>query len=320
MEIAVAFDRYCMDADISERTREKLRHQANRWLKIAGESSMARIDEKVIITFRRDALAKGLSAATIEDTISDLLTVFRSTDGLVVPSVGKRLKRRITVRSAPSVSAIGAGYAAADTARWPSCRNGRTPSFDDVSNGDVWRGFLVVGYYTGLRLEDVCALEWSDVGDDGSICTAAGKTGHEHRFPACSIVNDALSPLRAIKSDRVFPFPKWSAPRIRRELARLHVDLAPQALRRASITSWACSSPEAGRIVHGCGLGVLRHYYQTDRILAEALQRFPWPVEMRPPGESSWRRDQQDQLLAVIETMKDDRLADILRIARSLTG
>lgn len=320
MDIAVAVDRYCMDAELAERTQSKLRHQANRWLKIAGESSVERIDDKAIVAFRKGALARGLAPATIEDTISDLLTVFRSMPGVDVPSAGKRLKRRVQVKPAPAVSAIGAGYAAADSARWPTCRNGLTRDFDDVSNGDVWRAFLVVGYYTALRLEDLCGLEWDEVGDEGSISIVAGKTGHAHKFPACGIVADALKPLRVMDSSRVFPFPRWGAKRIRREMARLHPDLAPQALRRASITSWACSSPEAGRIVHGSGLGVLRHYYQVDRILEEALHRFPWPVEMRPAGESAWRRDQQDKLLAVAEGMTDDRLSDVLRIAMSLTG
>lgn len=73
-----------------------------------------------------------------------------------------------------------------------------------VSRAAFWRAFILCGYYSGLRLGDLCRLKWSDVRPDGTIQVVQHKTGS----PLVTFVRDngleAMEAIRSRERPRVF--------------------------------------------------------------------------------------------------------------------
>ena len=302
-------------ATVAPRTGSKIRHELNRWARLGLPDSLD-VTTDNFAAFRLATQAR-LSATTIEDTVSDIRTLIRFA-GRTPPDAGRRLKRRKVCRPVPEVAAVDRAYANADVTVWPHCSNGRVPELQRINNGDFWRAWLCVGYYTALRLGDLCRLQWDAFRSDRIVATA-GKTGRVHEFPFPEVVRLHLEPLRAAELSRPFPVPTWAAARIRRELTRCDEAIGPQPLRRASVTSWACASAEAGRIVHGERLGVLASYYDTRRILAGAESRFAWPESMLAGVGLSRTTQRRLELMAALDRVPDDRIDDVLRVTRALS-
>lgn len=314
-------ERYVQEAEIAERTQAKLRHQLNRWERYSSAQTVDEIDADSLIAFRMAAKSDGLSPRTIEDTINDVLLLVRSTGRDISP--GRRLKSHRKAPVVPALDSFAAAYGQASVTSWPINSMSRSPEvFDGLTNADIWRAFLVVGYWTGLRLDDLCQLEWSHVKAD-RIERNANKTGKAHCFPMSPIVAYHLDRIRQDESPNVFPFAKWSKARIRREL-RAMCDaagvehLTPQMIRRLAITQWACASPEAGRIVHGERLGVLSYYYDQHRILNEAGSRFEWPDVMRRAAGLSVDVETREEALKMLRHMSVDRVRDLIQIGKAL--
>jgi integrase len=299
---------------VAPRTGRKIRHELNRWHKF-GLPDAATVTTKHFEKFRK-LTRDQFSATTIEDTVSDIRTLIKFV-GRKPPDAGRRLRRRTTCKFVPEVAAVGRAYTNADLTCWPNCHNGRVPELKRISNGDFWRAWLCVGYFTALRLGDLCRLEWDNFRTDRIVATAK-KTGRVHEFPLIEVVRLHLEPLRAADLSRPFPVPTWSAGRVRRELARCDASIGPQPLRRASVTSWACASAEAGRIVHGERLGVLAHYYDTRRLLADAEPRFEWPEQMLAGVGLSRTTRRRAELMAAMKSVPEDKVEDVLKITKAL--
>ena len=303
-------------AEVQPRTAKKIEHELNRWDRLKMPAKLAEISTATFEEFRA-ALRGKLAATTIEDTISDLRTLIKFA-GRTPPDAGRRLKRTKRCRHVPEVAAVGRAYVNAGVTVWPRCVHGRTPELQRIDNADFWRAWLAVGYFTALRLGDLCRLEWTAFRDDRIVATA-GKTGKVHEFPLPEVVRRHLEPLRAAGLSRPFPVPAWAGKRIRRELKRCDDQIGPQALRRASVTSWACASAEAGRIVHGERLGVLAHYYDTRRLLASAENRFAWPDEMLAGVGLDRTTQRRAELMAVLDRVPADKIEDVLRVTKALS-
>lgn len=303
--------------EVQPRTRQKIDHELNRWDRYGLPVRLIEIESTTFDALRAAGRRDGLAATTIEDTVSDVRTLIRFV-GRTPPDPGRRLKRRTKCKQVPEVAAVGRAYANASVTCWPNCRNGRVPELQRIDNGDFWRAWLCVGYFTALRLGDVSRLEWDAFRDD-RIVVQAGKTGRVHEFPLPEVVRLHLEPLRSADLSRPFPVPTWAAGRIRRELSRCEDTIGPQPLRRASITSWACASAEAGRIVHGERLGVLSNYYDTRRILEGAESRFAWPSEMLDGVGLSRSTQRRVELMAALDRVPEDRIDDVLRVTKALS-
>jgi integrase len=301
---------------VAPRTGQKIRHELNRWAKFGLPDSVA-VTTDTFDKFRRLAEGK-FAATTIEDTVSDIRTLIKFA-GRKPPDAGRRLRRRTACKHVPEVAAVGRAYENADATRWPNCHNGRVAELQRIDNGDFWRAWLCVGYFTALRLDDLCRLEWDAFGED-RITVTAGKTGNVHEFPLPEVVRLHLEPLRRAGLSRPFPVPRWAGNRIRRELKRCESTIEPQALRRASVTSWACSSEAAGAIIHGKSLGVLGSYYGTRRIIADAESRFAWPDEMLSGVGLSRILQRRVELMAALDRVPADKIEDVLKITKALSG
>jgi len=299
---------------VAPRTAMKVRHQIARWVKY-GQQDSIKVETQHFDQFRKSAAT--LAATTIEDTINDIRTLIKFQTGKQ-PDPGRRLKRQTKTKPVPSVATIGAAYLAAGSATWPNNPRTHNEELRRISNRDFWRAFIVVGYWCGLRLSDLIKLEWDAI-SESHIEVSAGKTGKTHRYPMPEIVAKHIEPLRAAGLSRPFAVARWAGARVRRELAKMHAGFGPQAMRRSAITSWACASPEAGRIVHGERLGVLKFYYDTERILDEAGRRFQWPDEVLEGAGMTRTLQRRVELMAALGNVPDDRVDDVLKVTKALS-
>ena len=313
---------YVARTQLASRTIGKLRHGLAAWLRWTGSLAVPTV--AVIESARATALSLGLSPTTIEAVIADLVTICAAA-GFVLDR-GRPLKRRSRCRPVPELDAVARLYAVADQCRYPS-RLATETGFEVVApemSAHWLRAVIVLGLWTGLRLQDLLHLRWDSVTDE-RIVWQASKTSKEHRFPMCSVVRSHLEPLKQFNRPTVLACNATNTTAQRNELHRLCEiagvqPITAQALRRASVTTWATVSPEAGRIIHGTGLGVLRHYYDGERILRACANRFPWPTEMLPPDQRDTRQRSEAELLAVIRRLDPSRLADLTKVAVAFSG
>lgn len=300
--------------EVSGRTSQRWRHNVTRWLKFGGEGKPASITTESFEAWRdvvRPLVASGdLSPTTVEDTISDVRTLIAREFG-TAPGRGRSLRKRTQVKRVPTLDELGRAWKAAGSLNdvWPTAW---VPALRKVESSAFWRAWLVVSYWTGLRLGDLMELRWRDVGED-RITTTSSKTGKLHSFPMIDRLQESLNPIRT-SDERVFPVPAWGHNRIRRELRRLDPNLTPQALRRLSITEWTVADPEAGRIVHGTSLDVVnRHYLDGLRVLERASTRVSWP-DVLAPSTLERRR----HLMSVLKRIPDEKVDALLQVAGSM--
>lgn len=307
---------------IAVRTRSKLRHSISRWMRLGGCESPLDVTTATIASVRSSGVDSKLSAKTIESTISDVLTLLSLAGRKVDP--GRRLRVVVNCKSVPEMECVEKLYSLSNQWRFPARLRTISGSFVDVSVElrESWlKAFVVIGIWTGLRLQDLLSLKWGSISQN-RIAWRASKTSREHRFPMCDVVRSHLEPLKALDRPTVFGVSGSNPTLIRDELHRVMPmgTITPQALRRASVTTWATVSPEAGRIVHGTGLGVLRHYYDGEQILRACCDRFPWPVSMLPPDQRDERQRLANETSLIMARLSPERIADVLRVARAFAG
>jgi hypothetical protein len=300
---------------MAEATRLKLRHRVNCWRRFSRSAvpNPAEFDG-----FRRRARSEGLTAQTVEATVGDIARICGQSD------LGTRLPRwrNVNCRAVPSLDLISAVYEAAPSAEWPNCVLSRTPALRVVSSAVWLRAFVVFAYYTAFRLRDLRSVTWSGI-TTAEINWQSSKTGRLHRLPNCPVVERHLEPLRECGSTRLFPISSGQERLLRRELSRLTGDtraFGPQPLRRAAITQWSIASPEAGRIVHGSGLGMMAHYLDPFETLVNAMPRRRWPAAMLTPAELDERHSREHSLAELAQRLPLDRLDDLLKVGRAFAG
>jgi integrase len=57
----------------------------------------------------------------------------------------------------------------------------------DEAQGE-WKGLIVIGLHTGLRLGDACRLDWSAFKADGTVEVVTGKTGALVKLPSAGLL------------------------------------------------------------------------------------------------------------------------------------
>lgn len=307
--------RYIAERDITAATAQKLRHRVNCWKRLSPSRDSHDVTPAVFDAFRQSALAAGLSRRTIEETVSDVARICGVND------IGNRLRRwkSAACKAVPSPQLLGYAYANADQAQWPNDRLCRTESLIGLSAGDFWRGFLVFAYFTGLRLRDLRSITWAAI--DYGFIWEASKTGKTHLYPESAVVMRNIRPLRTSGSERVFPLSRSQERLIRRELKRIGgAELTPQAIRRASVTQWSLANANAGRIIHGTGLGVMSHYLDARRILAAALPKLAMPTEFLTEEERDQRSASTGRILSIVDRIPIEKLEDLERVAAAFAG
>ena len=133
--------------DISELYARKLVHIADRFVSHTHCRFIDDIETDTFRIFRDSCVAKGLSRDTIATDISSVLTILRWLVGndllAKVPKCRVSVKRVRPNAEQPELEIIGRMYESADLCKWPLV---------GVPPGVFWRAWLVVSYWTGLRL------------------------------------------------------------------------------------------------------------------------------------------------------------------------
>lgn len=156
------------------------------------------------------------------------------------------------------------------------------PTFENPAH--FWRRWIVVSYFTGLRLSDMMLGVSRECMRSDALVIEAQKTGKVLAVPICRLLRESLTSPKDSDS-RIFPVSN-SPHLVRRELrtlataAGVSVPVTPHGLRRLSITEWTSASDAAGRIVHGCGVsGVIASYLNVLRPLQRARELLQVPPE-----------------------------------------
>lgn len=262
--------------DIAPGTVRKIGYEVRRWNVVTLGPPADRIRPETFADFRKNCLAKGLAARSIESNIDTVRMVIKAAAEAgridAVPSVGRRLKKPRPKPAPLTTEDMRKLFVAADVAVWPN---------HVVTPRHWWRAFFVLGYWTGLRLSDLCwRLSWDHVDLRAkAIVFPAAKTGHVHEFP---FPERALPHLTRVSSRGLILGPPRSMKCFRRELSGIAASIGrrvtAKTLRQTAVNEWSKVSRDAGRIVHGCGLGDVRdHYVDSFGILADAAPRMPWP-------------------------------------------
>jgi integrase len=264
--------------DLSPSTVKKIGYEVTRWERLTLDPPVELAQTETFADFRSACLQRGLASRSIESNIDTVRMLMRiaveSGRFTVVPPVGRRLKKPRPKPSPLTIDDLRSLFVAADAASWPN--HVRSPQ-------NWWRAFFVLGYWTGLRLSDLCwGISWDHFAiRQKLIAFPAGKTGHFHEYP---IPDRLLIHLARNSSHGAVLGPPKSYKCFRRELATIAASaglarkVTAKTLRQTCVNEWSKVSRDAGRIVHGCGLGDVRdHYVDSFSILAEAAARMPWP-------------------------------------------
>ena len=151
---------------------------------------------------------------------------------------------------------------------WPHC----SPSL---------RAFIAFAYWSALRQSD--AMRWLLSHNNRTLPRVieqkASKTGKQHEIP----MPPWLLPILADGSYRFRAVSDYARKSIRTEIAAACTAAGvmrwgPKNLRQASVTAWSQANAVAGRIIHGCGLGIMDHYIDPLSVLTAAMDRVRVPA------------------------------------------
>ena len=153
----------------------------------------------------------------------------------------------------------------------------------------------------------------------------ASKTGWVHRIPLTRTVRrhlDLLGP--GDRADTIFAFPRSTNFRACYDqltklclTARVPVVTLKQ-LRCLSITLWSSTNAEAGKIIHGCGLGVMRHYLDPLAVLEAAAPLVRLPDVFLTDEERASETKHRQELLDLYARAGRHQKRLILGVARSV--
>lgn len=246
-----------MQQYVAERgiTRSPL-HSASRFVRLMGDHDPAEITADKLTEFRRIAEKAGMSVWTIKGTLKDIRTLIRSRGGNV--AIDRMKKPEPNPQPVPLTTI---------DALWPHLAG--------------WsRQWLALSFWTGLRLADSIRMQRELT--DSRLEWVAKKTQHRHKWPVMPWLVPLLQKQRLPYSST----DDWSKVIVRAELDRVCVlasvaRIQPSQIRDTGLRAWCRADFHAGKVLHGCGLGVIGHYVDVLDILEPVAPRVRVPAAMR---------------------------------------
>lgn len=252
-----------MQRYISERgiARNPL-HSASRFVRFMGDCQTSEITTEMLKDFRRRAEAAGLAAWTIRGTLKDIRTLIRWAGGSVSIDRIKKPEPNPQPVCMETIDAI-----------WPHL-------------ADWSRQWLVLSYWTGLRLADSIRMQREL--KDSKLEWVANKTKHRHKWP----VMPWLKPILQVQPLPYSSTDDWSKVIVRAELERVCTSagverIQPSQIRDTGLRAWVRADFHAGKVLHGCGLGVIGHYVDVLDILEPVAPRVQLPKSFGASLESA---------------------------------
>ena len=284
--------------DLAPRTVRRMGHDVNRFEVCFGtDLDIAGIGPEMFAEFRRWGLERPLSPTSIESNVSTILTILRHARRfkllVELPDRGRSLRRPPPKIEQPTIDDIQKLYAVAHVAKWPR-RIHVTPAI-------FWRAWIVVSYFTALRLSDMLRLDWSMLSEeDGTLTVDAEKTGKRHEIPIHPVLFAHLKMMHG-PLDRIFPV-GTSLNQLRRELRRMSEAAgvryaSPQMFRRLAATEWERARHGAGQYIQGSTLrNSSRFYIDTTELLRKALDDLRVPEAFTDGVEIAQRIAEEQRL------------------------
>lgn len=235
-------------------------YSACRFCGVLGPMEMQDVTQDAVNRFREQA-GKTWSESTIRGTIKDVRTLAKCYCNRSIT---------LTVRDAT-----------------PDPQPTPLTTVDEVWKfAPLWlQQWIVVSYWTCTRLDDSLRLmiriqsgEFAKRQHE-SLSWQANKTRHKHRVPVPDWLRRWLIPVDSVPFVRVNDHAQCL---VRLNLAKCSQSASvdqvyPKHIRQRALTEWKRSSPDAGSIIHGSGLGVLDHYVPAIEILSSAIFRVRLP-------------------------------------------
>lgn len=293
-------------------TIKTIKYRWNCWTRFGCEFTQEGIER-----FRAEALAYGLSAWTIETTIAVAVRVHRFHG--VTASSGEALQKPRPDPIAPPLTAVSAAYEHVGAARWPM-------RLTATQRSNWWRAYLAVSCWTAFRISDIRALKWEH--DQGAaLHLRAIKNrrygGPAYQPPVTPMLRRHLDAIRPLYDDSIFAFTQCHKP-FRAALQSIcdaaGVDIfTPQQLRRLSVQQWSIANPRAGEIVHGKGLGVLRHYIEQSQLLASVAPTVAMPAAFYSDAERREIADSETEMMRRFRMAPSETRRLLLDLARKIS-
>lgn len=176
---------------------------------------------------------------------------------------------------------------------------------------------IQLGYWTGLRLTDLCRLLLSlPLNCSEALTWQANKTGKQHVWP----IPDWLRPMLAEKRVTFPNVSHYSIKVIRRGIRlacyRAGVPVwTPQQLRQRAVNEWTRANATAGAIVHGQGInGAMRFYLDPLSVLEQAQYR------VRLPESFGVTEDREEDIIPLIRRLDPSAQRLVVETAKRLAG
>lgn len=299
---------------LSAASFKRLKTSVNRWNRLSG-IPLDSATTSALAAFRERALSEGLSPHSVEQTAVDVALLAGIDRGcpLDVPPPDPDV---------PTVARVEAIYRHCHVASWPvrtRSRGGIGCKWLNCSTTQWWQSWIVCAGRWGLRIGD---LERLTVEDVHSKRFRAGKTGKIQPLPHRPCVMRHVRQLN-VKSGRLFPG-LGSRHQLRRELKAIASAagvqyVSPHGFRRFAIQSWSIAHPEAGRIVHGCGIPrIMRHYVEPLRLLDKHAESLDVPLAWLTRKEAADAIRAEQELIRHYRRTSAEMRESLLRIARAV--
>jgi integrase len=282
-----------------EKTIRGYRDSMHYWRSITGDPPLATITDETLAQFvtaleampgRKGTKLSGHTVAKHARHVQMILyrcgprrPGIKHCQGLIaeVPQFGTIDRPRPDCAGDFTPAELGAMWTAAPTMTSPT-NHGATP-------GEFWRGLLALGYFGMYRIHSMLTLGMADVDEAGWVevrCEHA-KRGHGYRNflpkraleaiawgdPQRSLVLPGVS-LKCQSNLRK----SFNALQMRAGIAR-HECRGFHGLRKAGGTALARIDPLAAQMQlgHSGGTVLQAHYLSRNQLLAEAVDKMPWP-------------------------------------------
>jgi integrase len=172
------------ELEAGEKTHIRYRVTIEQFLKFLGNKAtfeITQITRREIMEFR-DSMAVRVSANTVNVNLKIIRAAFNQAkrDGLVDSNAAEQVtllkRKRSSSRRPFTLEEMKTVLASAD---------------------EEWRGMILVGIYTGLRLGDIAQLKWSNVElDTNEIRLVAGKTDRDMGIPMAKTLQSFFAEFR----------------------------------------------------------------------------------------------------------------------------
>jgi len=243
-------------------------YSATRVIRVIGRNIRTdQITNKIVSQFRVEA-SKSLAIDTVENTITDVITLVHYRTGKRLSRKGQ-LKRKRPQPDPPPVGDISAAHKVSPP----------------------WlKQYFEIAYWTGLRPNDAIELQQAMPveGLKNETRWVASKTGIPHAFPPATFLTTKTTDLPYTRSQN-------DIKRLRKAIDQSCNEanvarFTPKKIRQRAVTEWSKVNGQAGAILHGSGMGVMAHYVQPLSILQAAA-----PSVAIPTSFNRFRSDQTQE-------------------------